>query len=282
MPSHVNPVGGSVLLQMLVTIAYEEIQKWAKKESVLEKAATTSTNGEPHNMKSTRRITKHVRILNMGQTVTSNSISFDGSHSSSSSIALAVAEALCSIDEDNKHTTQINEFIEKSKAPLKLSNQFGLGDFPEFAELFQEGDVPGANAERASDAASLTSQLLMTSPGRDSLRVVYEHLQHHAEWIYEELGIQETCKREVPMNKAPLLYIMFHIGRHPFDQFLRGEWLMPWSRLVSVAKAWSGLEGAKVHMNRRTDIRNAKLLNKGNKQLLELCAMFKTPAERLL
>ena len=37
LPSHINPVGGSVLLQMLVTVTYEEIQKWADEEVEKEK-----------------------------------------------------------------------------------------------------------------------------------------------------------------------------------------------------------------------------------------------------
>lgn len=42
LPSAVNPVGGSVLLQMSVTVAYEEIQKWAKKEAIKEKSGKFS------------------------------------------------------------------------------------------------------------------------------------------------------------------------------------------------------------------------------------------------
>lgn len=38
LPSNVSPVGGSVLLQMLITVAYEEIQNWAKKEVAKERA----------------------------------------------------------------------------------------------------------------------------------------------------------------------------------------------------------------------------------------------------
>ncbi|PZC74927.1 hypothetical protein B5X24_HaOG207032 [Helicoverpa armigera] len=191
-------------------------------------------------------------------------------------------QALCSIDEDDKHTRDIQLLIERAKRKVVLSEQFGLEDFPEFAELFEEGDVPGSNAERASDAAALTSQILMTSPGRDSLRVIYEHLALHSEWIYKELGIQESCDINIPLNKAPLLYTMFHIGKQPFDQYLRGEWPIPWSKLVAVAKAWSGLEGVRVHINRRTDVRNMKAQGKGNKQLMQLCAMFKSNSEGVL
>ncbi|CAG5041437.1 unnamed protein product [Parnassius apollo] len=280
-PSNVNPVGGSILLQMLITITYEELQKWAKKEAVKEKSVA---NGEAHNLntKHSRPKMKQVRIRSIANANMSSSVSFDGAYSSPSSIALAIAEALCSIDEDDKHTQEIQTLVAQSKASFELSNEFGLQDFPEFAEFFEEGNVPAANAERASDAAILTNQILMTSAGRDSLRVIYDHLQLHSEWVYKELGIQETCDVEIPLNKAPLLYIMFHIGRRPFDQFLRGEWPMPWSKLVAVAKAWSGVEGAKVHINRRTDVRNVKTHGKCNKQLLELYGLFKAPPEGLL
>ncbi|XP_022825467.1 uncharacterized protein LOC111355673 [Spodoptera litura] len=266
LPSHINPVGGSVLLQMLVTVTYEEIQKWAEEEVEKEKAGK-----------------RHLLTLRFFfRPATSTSLSFDGSHSSASSIALAVAEALCSIDEDDKHTRDIQLLIERAKRKVVLSEQFGLEDFPEFAELFEEGDVPGSNAERASDAAALTSQILMTPPGRDSLRVIYEHLALHSEWIYKELGIRDSCDIDIPSNKTPLLYTMFHIGKQPFDQFLRGEWPLPWSTLVAVAKAWSGLEGVRVHINRRTDVRNMKSQGKSNKQLMQLCSMFKSNSEGLL
>jgi hypothetical protein len=43
MPSHINPVGGSVLLQMLITIVYEEMLNWAKKEVAKEKAGKSKS-----------------------------------------------------------------------------------------------------------------------------------------------------------------------------------------------------------------------------------------------
>ncbi|XP_072939616.1 uncharacterized protein [Epargyreus clarus] len=279
LPSHINPVGGSVLLQMLITVVYEELQNFAQKEAVKEK---TVSNGDAHDMNVRKPKSKHVRILTLGHTTTSSSVSFDGSGSSVSCIALAVAEALCSVAEDDKHTAEIARLLARSNATFSLSRCFGLEDFPEFAEFFEEGDVPASNAERASDAAALTSQILMAPPGRDSLRVIYDHLQLHSDRIYTELGIRETSDVDIPLNKAPLLYIMFHIGRRPFDQFFRGEWPMPWSKLVAAAKAWSGIDGAKVHINKRTDIRNAKTHGKTNKQLMDLYNMFKTGSEGLL
>ncbi|CAH0725268.1 unnamed protein product, partial [Brenthis ino] len=273
LPSQINPVGGSVLLQMLIIITYEELLKWAKKETVKEKSVS---NGDAHDMNVKQyKKSKQARVVSFNRTA-----SFDGSHSSPSSIALAIAEALCSIDEDHKHTSEIENLVVQSKNNYKISDNFGLEDFPEFAEFFEEGNVPASNAERESDAAALTSQILMTSAGRDSLRVMYDHLQLHCERIYKELNIQEQSEEGIPLNKAPLLYIMFHIGKRPFDQYLQGEWTMPWSKLVSLAKEWSGLEGAKVHISRRTDIRNIK--SSKNKQLLELYNVFKSPPEGIL
>ncbi|XP_041970753.1 uncharacterized protein LOC121727141 [Aricia agestis] len=275
--STVSPVGGSILLQLLITIVYEELQKWAKREMLKKNVVS---NGEAYNMnvKHTRTKLKHVRIVSQSQ----NSSSFDSAHSSPSSIALAIAEALCSIDEDDKHTAEITNLLTQSKKPHTVTNNFGLEDFPEFAEFFEEGSVPASNAERASDAAALTSEILMTDAGKDSLRVIYDHLQLHCDRIYRQLGIEDSQDTDsVKLNKAPLLYIMFHIGRRPFDQYLRGEWPMSWSKLVSTAKSWSGVEGAKVHINRRTDIRNIKT-GKASKQLTELYNIFKTPSDCLL
>ncbi|XP_047510368.1 uncharacterized protein LOC125053179 isoform X2 [Pieris napi] len=276
LPTNIHPVGGSVVLQMLITVVYEELLKWAKKEALKETAACGDAKNT--NVRHQARA-KQVRIHSMHTTM-SSSVSFDGSHSSPSSIALAVAEALCSIDEDDKHTNEIENLFEETKKKHSVSNAFGLEDFPEFAEFFEEGNVAASNAERSDDAAALTSQILMTSAGRDSLRVLYDHLQTHSERIYKDFGIQDDCDVTFPLNRAPLLYIMFHIGRRPFDQYFRGEWPMPWSRLVSAAKAWSGTEGAKIHVNRRTDIRNIK--NQKNKQLLELYSIFKGKPEGLL
>ncbi|CAH0763559.1 unnamed protein product [Diatraea saccharalis] len=253
LPSGVNPVGGSVMLQLVITRLYEEIISWAQKEAASEKAASTG-NGEANQMKATPNRPKHkqVRIVSLGDTATSRSVSFDGSQSTGSCIALAIAEALCSIDEDDKHTQQIIQLVAQSKKSFALSNMFGLEDFPEFAELFQEGDVP-ANAERAGDAAALTTQILMSAPGRDSMRVIYDHIQLHADRIFKELGVQEESDHDVSLSNAPLLYIMFHIGRRPFDQYLRGEWPLPWSKLVGRCRVW-GADGALVHVNRRSDV----------------------------
>ncbi|GBP66070.1 hypothetical protein EVAR_37532_1 [Eumeta japonica] len=245
----------------------------------------SEVNGEPHKHEKSRRAEgKHVRIVALDRTNTSSSVSFDGSQSTPSAIALAIAEALCSIDEDDKHTEELKQLAMLAQKPVTLSNLYGLEDFPDLVGFDIKSDTPATNAERTSDAAALTSQILMSAAGRDSLRVIYDHLQLHSEWLYKELGIQEpaanTAENEISLNKAPLLYIMFHIGRRPFDQYLREEWPMPWSRLVQTAKAWSGVDGARGHVMRRHDVRHKT--HKNNKALRELGEIFKTPAQGVL
>lgn len=53
-------------------------------------------------------------------------VSFDGSLSSVSSVALALAEALCSIDEENKHTDQIQKFLKQTEQPIENVEDFSL------------------------------------------------------------------------------------------------------------------------------------------------------------
>jgi hypothetical protein len=55
-----------------------------------------------------------------------NALSFDSSTGSGPSIALSLAEALCSIDEESKHTDQINKFIKQTQKPIENEEDFGL------------------------------------------------------------------------------------------------------------------------------------------------------------
>lgn len=62
------------------------------------------------------------------------SVSFDGSLSSVSSVAMCLAEALCSIDEDNKHTEQIQKFLQQIQKPVQNEEDFNLEGISELME----------------------------------------------------------------------------------------------------------------------------------------------------
>ncbi|XP_014261976.2 uncharacterized protein LOC106674049 isoform X1 [Cimex lectularius] len=72
------------------------------------------------------------------------------------------------------------------------------------------------------------SQLLLTKTGRLSLKVLFEYLTKE-NWILTAL------KQEIPHpNSNTLLFTMFHIGQHAFDEVLQGIWTPDWDALLNI------------------------------------------------
>lgn len=83
--------------------------------------------------------------------------SFDATNSNPESIALAVAEALCSIDEDNKHTDQIEDLLEQVKNSRRNLASTSQGS---------------SRIESSQQTAEIiVSDILMTFNGKESLKV---------------------------------------------------------------------------------------------------------------
>lgn len=136
-PADIFPLNHSCLLQILVGALYTYLLKKSENE---QKGVKFS---EPQ------------RTDTIERTVTS----FDATNSTPEAIALAVAEALCSIDEDNKHTDQIEDLLDQVKC----------------SERKLENETQGSNRVEVSQelAEILVSDLLMTSDGRNSLKVKF-------------------------------------------------------------------------------------------------------------
>lgn len=134
-PTDVIPLNHSCLLQFLVSALYTHLLKKSEK-------------GQPKEVKFAQTPKKEKTVA-----------SFDATNSTPESIALAVAEALCSIDEDNKHTDQIEELLEQVKSSRK------------------EVEVCSQGSDRVESGQEMTeiivSDLLMTSTGKSSLKVSY-------------------------------------------------------------------------------------------------------------
>ncbi|XP_018570086.1 uncharacterized protein LOC108910070 [Anoplophora glabripennis] len=201
-PADIVPMNNSALLQILVSALYSaflHISEGPKKEV---KFAVTETNPSDN-----RR---------------SFSTSFDAANSTTEAIALAVAESLCSIDEDNKHTDQIEEFLEQVKN-CKPDLDFCAGGSSRVETTQQMLEV-------------LVSDLLITTSGKKSLKTLYHFMKHNSEWLYQKLGVSED-KDDATPNKVisqptRLLHTMFHIGYRPFDQLLTGELQPNWFNLL--------------------------------------------------
>lgn len=134
-PADIIPLNHSCLLQILVSALYS------------------------HLLKKSENVQKEVRFSEPSKKDTADRkvTSFDATNSTPEAIALAVAEALCSIDEDNKHTDQIEDLLEQVKGSEKKLEKESQGSHR--VEVSQEL------------AEILVSDLLMTSDGRSSLKV---------------------------------------------------------------------------------------------------------------
>lgn len=139
LPGSVMPIGKSVLLHILNAALYSELltkSENIKKELRFVEATPAKEKCMDHK----------------------NSItSFDGTVNTPEAITLAIAEALCSIDEDNKHTEEINEILNQS------------------AELLSEINDANEGCKRVEQnihtCEVLASDLLETNEGKRSLKV---------------------------------------------------------------------------------------------------------------
>ncbi|KAJ8922033.1 hypothetical protein NQ315_008673 [Exocentrus adspersus] len=197
-PADTIPINNSALLQILVSALYSaflHVSETPKKEVKFSNSDTTSL-GQPR----------------------SASTSFDVADA----VALAVAESLCSIDEDNKHTDQIEEFLEQVRS-CRRDVDFCVNGSGRVETTQQMLEV-------------LVSDLLITTSGKKSLKTLYHFMKHNSDWLYQKLGVSEG-KDEVVPNRVMsqplrLLHTMFHIGYRPFDQLLTGELHPNWFNLL--------------------------------------------------
>lgn len=150
------PVGHSALLQLLISALYSELLKQGQENKFV---AIPSDNISCKN--DTKLVANGCDKQNSTSNVENelleyrNSIvSINGATNSEGSIALALAEALCSIDEDNKHTEQIEQFLDDVKA--NLHDVSGRAKYAEHS--FQALEI-------------IASDLLSTSYGKKSLKV---------------------------------------------------------------------------------------------------------------
>lgn len=149
LPIDVIPLGHSALLQILISALYTELitkYKGCAQKSV--KFFSDQTTVQEENS------VNQLRDLKVDGSKESTSL--DGPAYSADSIALAVAEALCSIDEDNKHTEQIEEFLNQVKIDVEMNEALN-----EHVPLEQS----------AVRLEILASDLLMMQYGKSTLKV---------------------------------------------------------------------------------------------------------------
>lgn len=166
LPSDIHPLANSVLLQILAAALYSALLD--KSEKCVQKQVTILTEDgvkkptDGHTNKKTKsqaQVPEPSTSKTVAPEIKNSTTSFDGTNSSLDAIALALAESLCSIDEDNKHTEQIEEFLDYANENLR------------------ENDTQNDGCKRVEFSQQmveiLASDLLMTTEGKKGLKVFW-------------------------------------------------------------------------------------------------------------
>ncbi|XP_037950079.1 uncharacterized protein LOC119681077 [Teleopsis dalmanni] len=172
-----------------------------------------------------------------------------------SSICYSLSEAICSVDEDDKHTDQIDLFLKQASESITLDTDYGFGACGRSAgglsavSTIKIDDLGTADSDRLSHsppanyameldvgtadyiAELLASDVLTTDIGKQALKVCYNYLKNNKEWLMEQLGTSENDPspfqgiqgQNIKETKQSVLKTMFFIGNTPFDQLLTGS-----------------------------------------------------------
>ncbi|XP_071630435.1 uncharacterized protein [Temnothorax longispinosus] len=177
-----------------------------------------------------------------------------------STAATALAEAICSIDEDNKHTSQIDSFLFLVKDSLRREDQN-----PRNGEL----------QNMACVIETYTDELLFTNIGRRSLKIAYEYLVRASDWVLNNLRRGEESREvdlinlpEISPIVKPLTHIMFHIEDTCFDQFMANYEATNWSRILTMPLSIP-LERVRTQVLLRPELKNVGDLSHEDKEVAQ-------------
>lgn len=144
LPSDTTPLGNSVLIQILSAAIYSTLLEKSEKLNIQKNInASTARKGDMEEARTPE--SKKMSVT-----------SFDSS--SVESISLAVAERLCRIDEDNKHTEEIEALLVKSRQSLEDDYSSKGCESIEYNQQMAE---------------ILVSDLLMSTEGKKGLKARY-------------------------------------------------------------------------------------------------------------
>ncbi|XP_043683631.1 uncharacterized protein LOC122636472 isoform X1 [Vespula pensylvanica] len=231
-PARCHPLGGSVLLQIFSAALYS---------SFLDIATNDQTDI---------------------QNKTSVEINLEsGSFNPHDKIAAsnALAEAICSIDEDNKHTAQIDYFTQVIEDSVKGTNQT-----PKCVKL--------KNMTRIIE--TYTDELLFTDTGRQSLKITHEYLLRASDWVLKGLWNGGSYPQpdlidfsEIPLKAKPLTHIMFHIEDTDFDQFLTNYESTNWKKVLTMPLSVN-VERARSQTLARPEFKNVGELSQEEREVI--------------
>ncbi|XP_014094985.1 uncharacterized protein [Bactrocera oleae] len=197
------------------------------------------------------------------------------------STCYSISEAICCIDEDDKHTDQIDLFLKQTRDSIAVETNShfeyngGARSWVSTLSTVKIDDLNNTNTERLTQsppinyaseldvgiadyiADILVSDVLTINIGRQALKTSYRYLKNNADWLEEQLGSGVPVSgpnpgQRINEQKDSILSTMFFVGSHTFDQLLSGvlnidyiTWLQtPLS--LNAERAW-------LHLSRRCD-----------------------------
>ncbi|XP_018785482.1 PREDICTED: uncharacterized protein LOC108966843 [Bactrocera latifrons] len=197
------------------------------------------------------------------------------------STCYSISEAICCIDEDDKHTDQIDLFLKQARDSIAVETNShfesngGARSWVSTLSTVKIDDLNNTNTERLTQsppinyaseldvgiadyiADILVSDVLTSNIGKQALKTSYRYLKNNADWLEEQLGSGVPVSGPNPGQrinepKDSILSTMFFVGSHTFDQLLSGvlnidyiTWLQtPLS--LNAERAW-------LHLSRRCD-----------------------------
>ncbi|CAD7004473.1 unnamed protein product [Ceratitis capitata] len=197
------------------------------------------------------------------------------------STCYSISEAICCIDEDDKHTDQIDLFLKQTRDSITIeaNSHFeyngGARSWVSTLSTVKIDDLNNTHTERLTQspptnyaseldvgvadyiADILVSDVLTSNFGKQALKTSYRYLKNNSDWLMEQLGAGVAVSgpnlgQRINEPKDSILSTMFFVGSHTFDQLLSGvlsidyiTWLQtPLS--LNTERAW-------LHLSRRCD-----------------------------
>ncbi|XP_015437868.1 PREDICTED: uncharacterized protein LOC107193012 [Dufourea novaeangliae] len=242
-PAHCHPISGNVLFHILCVSLYTALLEFSTNCKL-----ETKFSGSPK---------ETYRELNLFES------------SDTSSVVTTLAEAICSIDEDNKHTSQIDDFFQLVNENIQRTNTT-----PGIKEL----------TSMPSIIEMCTDELLFTESGRQALKVTHEYLIRASDLLLNNLRKNDVpkCLTNIPeINPLvkPLTYIMFHIEDTTFDQFLTEYERTNWSKALTIPLSIT-MERARSQILLRPEFKNPSELTHADREAMhcikKICSSTKT------
>ncbi|XP_076239255.1 uncharacterized protein LOC143182247 isoform X2 [Calliopsis andreniformis] len=241
-PAHCHPIGGNVLLHILCVSLYSALLEFSK------------CNQETRDSSNFKETDQELNFFDCANT---------------SGIAIALAEAICSIDEDDKHTAQIDDFFQLVKDNADMTTK-----------PMQSSKINQA----FSITEAYTDQLLFTKVGRRALKITHEYLIRASDLILNNLRHNEVqkCLTNLPPLSPlvkPLTYTMFHIEDTTFDQFLIEYEKTNWRKALTMPLSIT-VKRARSQILLRPEFKNiGELAHEDREAMLsikKLCSSIKT------